>query len=93
MAARCCGQSDPEIIRRNIIPNAVGPIVVRANGCVSEAILATAALCFLGMGPQPPAPEWGAMLSGARVCVDSTTRRRCTGTRYRRDRPRVQHCR
>ena len=71
MAARCTGQSDPEIIRRHIIPNAVGPIVVRATIGVSEAILATAALGFLGLGPQPPTPEWGAMLSGARVYVSS----------------------
>lgn len=71
LAARCSGQSDPAIIKRHIIPNALGPIVVRATVGVSEAILATAALGFLGLGPQPPTPEWGAMLSGARVYVSS----------------------
>jgi len=71
LAARCFGLSDPDIIRRHIIPNAVGPIVVRATVGVSEAILATAALGFLGLGPQPPTPEWGSMLSGARVYVST----------------------
>jgi peptide/nickel transport system permease protein len=70
-AARTTGQTSPQIIRHHILPNAIGPIVVRATVGVSEAILATAALGFLGLGPQPPTPEWGAMLSGARVYVSS----------------------
>jgi peptide/nickel transport system permease protein len=71
LAARSTGQTSPQIIRHHILPNALGPIVVRATVGVSEAILATAALGFLGLGPQPPTPEWGAMLSGSRVYVST----------------------
>lgn len=71
LAARCTGQTSPSIIRHHILPNAIGPIIVRATVGVSEAILATAALGFLGLGPQPPTPEWGAMLSGARSYVST----------------------
>ncbi len=71
LAARCVGQTPLRIIWQHVLPNAVGPIIVRATVGVSEAILATAALGFLGLGPQPPTPEWGAMLSGARVYVST----------------------
>jgi len=62
-AAKAYGSSDPFIIGRHIIPNAMGPIIVQATMTVANMILATAALSYLGMGVQPPAPEWGAMLS------------------------------
>lgn len=62
-AARAYGSTDPHIIVRHILPNAMGPIIVQATMTVANMILATAALSYLGMGVQPPAPEWGAMLS------------------------------
>ena len=65
-AARCMGASDAWIITRHILPNCSAPIVVQATLKVAQAILAAAALSFLGLGIQPPFPEWGGMLAGAR---------------------------
>jgi ABC-type dipeptide/oligopeptide/nickel transport systems, permease components len=62
-AARACGTRDGRIILRHVIPNAMGPIIVQATMSVSSMIINAAALSFLGMGIQPPQPEWGAMLS------------------------------
>lgn len=65
-AARSCGTSDFRIIYKHIIPNAVGPIIVQATMTISEMILTAAGLSFIGMGIQPPRPEWGTMLSEGR---------------------------
>jgi len=65
-AARACGTTDRRIILRHILPNAMGPIIVQATMSVSSMIINAAALSFLGMGIQPPAPEWGAMLADSR---------------------------
>jgi len=65
-AARACGTTDRRIILRHILPNAMGPIIVQATMSVSSMIISAAALSFLGMGIQPPAPEWGAMLADSR---------------------------
>ncbi len=62
-AARAYGATDVRIIFSQILPNAMGPIIVQATMSVANVILSTAALSYLGMGMQPPAPEWGAMLS------------------------------
>jgi len=62
-AAQCCGMSDLRIIQRHIIPNAIGPIIVEATMAVSGMIITASSLSYLGMGIQPPNPEWGAMLS------------------------------
>jgi peptide/nickel transport system permease protein len=64
-AARCIGASDRRIILREILPNILGPLVVYATLSLGEAILAAAVLSFLGLGAQPPTPEWGAMLQEA----------------------------
>lgn len=66
-AARAMGASTPRILVRHIMPNAVAPIIVYATMSVGGAILAEAALSFLGMGVQPPSPSWGLMLSEARA--------------------------
>ena len=66
-AARSIGCNDGEIIFKYIIPNAMAPIIVQATLGLAGAILSTAGLSFLGLGIQPPTPEWGAMLSNARV--------------------------
>lgn len=65
-AAKSCGTSDFRIITRHILPNAVGPIIVQGTLYIAFSILTLASLSFLGLGVQPPTPEWGSMLSGAR---------------------------
>jgi ABC-type dipeptide/oligopeptide/nickel transport system permease subunit len=65
-AARVVGNTDFRIIFRHVLPNALSVIIVRATLGISSAILDTAALGFLGMGVQPPQPEWGDMLGRAR---------------------------
>lgn len=65
-AARSVGSSDARIIIGHIIPNCMAPVIVQSTLGVASAILSAAALSFIGLGIQPPTPEWGAMLSGAR---------------------------
>lgn len=65
-AAKAYGCSGPFIITRHILPNAIGTIIVQATMSVASQILNTAALSFLGLGQQPPAPELGSMLSDAK---------------------------
>lgn len=64
-AARAAGVGPGRIMLRHILPNALTPIIVTATFGIPEAILASAALGFLGLGVQPPTPEWGAMVSEA----------------------------
>lgn len=66
-AARCVGASDFRILFRHIIPNSFGPVIVNASMDFGWAILMTASLGFLGIGAQPPEPEWGAMISAGRL--------------------------
>jgi len=68
-AARCVGASDKRIIFKHIIPNALAPIIVQATLGVAGAILSCSTLSFLGLGIQPPTPEWGSMLSTARQFI------------------------
>ncbi|MDR1832890.1 MAG: ABC transporter permease [Fusobacteriaceae bacterium] len=70
-AARAIGASNTRIIYRHIIPNCLAPIIVRGTLGVASAILSTAGLSFIGLGIQPPAPEWGNMLSGGRQYLRS----------------------
>jgi len=65
-AARACGASDFRIITRHILPNCMAPVIVEASMGMASAILAGAGLSFIGLGIQPPVPEWGAMLSEGR---------------------------
>jgi peptide/nickel transport system permease protein len=65
-AARALGYGRWRIMFTQILPNIVGPILVVATLGVAGAILVEAALSFLGLGVQPPAPSWGGMLSSAR---------------------------
>jgi peptide/nickel transport system permease protein len=62
-AVRVMGGSEARIVLRHILPNAVGTVVVNATFQVADAILAVAALSFLGLGVPPPAANWGSMLS------------------------------
>lgn len=68
-AARAIGANDFRIIRRHIIPNSMAPIIVQSTLGVAGAILSAAGLSFIGMGIQPPTPEWGAMLSNGRYII------------------------
>lgn len=65
-AAKACGTSDSRIIVKHIIPNAVGPIIVQATLNVATTMLVIAALSFVGLGIQPPTPEWGSMMADAK---------------------------
>ena len=69
-AARA-GGSDSRIVFRHIIPNAMAPLIVQATMCVAGSILSIASLSFLGLGIQPPTPEWGSMLSNGRQFIRS----------------------
>jgi peptide/nickel transport system permease protein len=62
-AARCVGSTKTRILFRHIFPNILSPIIVQATLGLATAILSAAGLGFLGLGQQPPKPEWGAMLS------------------------------
>jgi peptide/nickel transport system permease protein len=62
MAARVVGAPSRLIMRRHILPNALSPVIVLATLELPAAILVAASLSFLGLGAQPPSPEWGAML-------------------------------
>ena len=66
-AARSYGTSTPRIIFRYVLPNAMGPIIVNTTMSISDMILSAAGLSFIGMGIQPPSPEWGALLSNAQT--------------------------
>lgn len=65
-AAKVLGARDDYIVRRHVLVNLVSPLIVFASLRVSTAILTGATLSFLGLGVQPPIPEWGAMVSTAR---------------------------
>lgn len=71
MAARTLGLSNSQIMFRELLPNAMGPIIVAATLTVARAILLEAYVSFLGYGIQPPLPSWGNMLNGAQQYLDS----------------------
>ena len=66
-AAKSIGASDGHIIFQHILPNVMSPIIVQSTLGVANAIMASATLSFMGLGIQPPSPEWGAMLAAGRV--------------------------
>jgi len=70
LAARALGASDLRIMARHILPNVIGPIVVLATLDLGHIILMISSLSFLGLGIQPPTPEWGAMLNDARTYLE-----------------------
>ncbi|QTN00443.1 ABC transporter permease subunit [Sediminibacillus dalangtanensis] len=63
LAMRSMGASDLRIILKHILPNCTAPIIVFATMRMATSILSTSALSFLGLGAQPPTPEWGAMIA------------------------------
>ncbi|MGM4984843.1 ABC transporter permease [Rhizobium sp. 11_C7_N12_5] len=71
LAARMLGLSNGWIMFRELLPNAMGPIIVAATLTVARAILLEAYVSFLGYGIQPPLPSWGNMLNGAQQYLAS----------------------
>lgn len=69
LAARAMGASDARILALAILPNCLAPLIVQATLGLATAILDAAGLSFLGLGAQPPTPEWGAMLSQGRELI------------------------
>lgn len=72
-AARALGASPTRIMRSHVLPNVVTPVIVVATNSIAGAIIAGAALSFLGLGAQSPTPEWGLMLSEGRVYLRSAS--------------------
>ena len=70
-AQKAIGSKNLRIIFRHVIPNSLAPVIVYGTLMMSSAILDAAALGFLGLGAQPPTPEWGAMLSESRLYIVS----------------------
>lgn len=70
-AAKSMGASHARVIFKHVIPNSVAPIIVLSTMRIATAILTASGLSFLGMGAQPPTPEWGAMLSTGREYLRS----------------------
>ncbi|MDB6177346.1 ABC transporter permease subunit [Paracoccus sp. Z330] len=68
-AARVAGAGNMRLMFKTILPNCLAPLIVQATLSFSSAVLDSAALGFLGMGAQPPAPEWGTMLAEAREFI------------------------
>lgn len=71
LAAKALGMKNSRILFHHILPNSVAPIIVQATLSFGSAILEAAALGFLGLGAQPPTPEWGKMLSDARQYIQT----------------------
>lgn len=69
MAARSIGAGDLRIMFITILPNCMGPLIVQTTLSMASAILDAAALSFLGLGAQPPTPEWGAMIARSRSLI------------------------
>lgn len=68
-AARAIGATDTRVVRRHLLPNLAPILIVLATLDLGAAVLFTATLSFLGLGAQPPTPEWGAMLNAGREYV------------------------
>jgi peptide/nickel transport system permease protein len=69
-ASRSVGASDFRLLTRHVLPNAAPPIIVQTSISLAFAVLAEAALSFLGLGTQPPNPSWGLMLAEGRGYID-----------------------
>jgi ABC-type dipeptide/oligopeptide/nickel transport system permease subunit len=69
-AAMTIGMTSTRILVRHVLPNAVSVIVIEASLLAGQAVLVGSALGFLGLGVQPPAPEWGAMLAASREFLE-----------------------
>ncbi|RFU67104.1 ABC transporter permease [Peribacillus saganii] len=68
-AAKAIGMTDFRILIHHVLPNSMAPIIVQGTLAIATAIIECAALGFLGLGAQPPTPEWGKMLSDSRIFI------------------------
>jgi peptide/nickel transport system permease protein len=68
-AARALGAADGRVMWHHVLPNALAPVIVQTTLSIGAAIVDTAGLSFLGLGTQPPTPDWGNMLSAGRSYV------------------------
>jgi peptide/nickel transport system permease protein len=68
-AAKAIGMGDGRILLHHVLPNSLAPIIVQGTLAIATAIIECAALGFLGLGAQPPAPEWGKMLADSRAFI------------------------
>ncbi len=71
-AARVAGAGRLRIMLSSVLPNCMAPLIVQSALGISDAILEAAGLGFLGLGAQPPTPEWGAMLADAREFIQAS---------------------
>src|SRR6266851_1953736 len=71
-AAQASGAGDLRLLSRHILPNIAAALIVQATLAFAWAIIAEAALSFLGLGTQPPTPSWGIMLSKGRDCMEQS---------------------
>ena len=71
MAAKAIGMKDARILFSHILPNSFAPVIVQGTLAIATAILEAAALGFLGLGAQPPLPEWGKMLADSKSYLQS----------------------
>lgn len=69
-AAHAIGSNDLRIVTRHVLPNALSPVIVEVTLALGQVILTETALSFLGLGPPPPDPSWGAMLSQSRQFME-----------------------
>jgi peptide/nickel transport system permease protein len=72
LAAQSLGARNVRIIGRHILPNVTAPLLVQLTLRLAMAVLTASGLSFLGLGPQPPTPEWGAMLSAGRNFIHNS---------------------
>ncbi|MDX3973565.1 ABC transporter permease [Shinella sp.] len=70
-AAKALGAKDSSILFSHILPNTMSLVIIQGTLSLAEAILIGAGLSFLGLGPQPPTPEWGAMIAASRAHITS----------------------
>src|SRR5690625_7156002 len=71
MAAKGIGTKDSRILFSHILPTSIAPVIVQGTLAMATAILEAAALGFLGLGAQPPDPEWGKMLADSKNYIQS----------------------
>lgn len=72
-AGKCLGADDSWLILKHMIPNSLGPIIVQTTFGIAAAILSISALSYIGLGVQPPTPEWGSMLSSGKQYLQQSS--------------------
>ena len=68
-AARCINATDWRVIFKHVVPNVLSPVVITITGQLAAATLAASSLSFLGLGVQPPTPEWGSLIANSRKYI------------------------